>query len=274
MIKAKQIPIMRFLCFCVLVLFTRIAFGQLTPDSLVDQVSAIYKESVTSLTNGDGLLKKYQDQKKRFVSFRTPMDAIDFSIVINKNLSNEGIYVGAIDILKTAQNYLQADTQLVESKNRLITIYNSLGVIYISLRDNKKASEYYLKALKIAESTRCDSCMATISNNLGEFYLSQNDFKKTEQLLQDALIINKQLNRRNELRVNYTNLGVVNYQLKQYKESENYYKQAMALLDTNDLNAGAILNLNISQIYKDKKQYPIAETYLKKALEIGQSCPQ
>jgi len=116
--------------------------------------------------------------------------------------------------------------------------------------------------------------MAIIYNNLGEFYLNQNELDKTKKSLENALELNTKLKRIDDIRVNYTNLGIVYNLEKDYQKAKDSYDKALELLDTSNIIALAIINLNISQIYSDQKQYKTAEVYLRKGLAIMQNNQQ
>lgn len=200
-------------------------------------------------------------------------DVVNNIVKNSRELEDQGQYGEAISLLKVSIDYLINNGHRELPNKQLFDLYNTLGIINMRLRDNKRASDAYSKALEIAENIQNDSCIASINNNLGEFYLNQGDLEKTKKALENALLLNKKLNRTRELRVNYTNLGVVFYQKKNYNKSEEYYKKALALIDSGDVSALAILNLNISQIYKDKGEYKVAESYLREGLELVKDKP-
>lgn len=259
----------RLLIAILFILYGQNIFSISNSDSLVNLVSRIYLNSMNTHVSKSIENKFYLEQRDKLTKNNTMAESSEFAISLGQNLKEKGNYKDAISIFSATVIFLQTENPVsIETKKKLFTLNNSIGVIYKDLGDNKQAMEKYLLASRLAKSMNWNTGLAKSYNNLSELYYEQSNFEKAEQMLKEAAAINLKTNQNNDLEINFNNLGVIYYKQKRYKESLDYYNKALALLVPKDFFARAALYTNISQVYKSKKQYQVASEYLTKALEL------
>src|SRR3954468_13487224 len=100
-------------------------------------------------------------------------------------------------LLRISKIYLKSDSTLSQLKD-IAGCYSSIGGTYANIGDYKKALDYHIKALKIAEtiSDKNKICESYIS--MGTVFFEQNKFKETIEYMNKALAIEgKQTTKRN-----------------------------------------------------------------------------
>lgn len=62
-----------------------------------------------------------------------------------------------------------------------------IGIAYIYLSGREKALEYFLEALKIAESSADKNAIGNVKNSIGQIYYEQEKYPETKQMMEEAL---------------------------------------------------------------------------------------
>jgi tetratricopeptide (TPR) repeat protein len=160
----------------------------------------------------------------------------------------------------------------VNSLNMIGVVYRRMDVIKPALDYHKKALDIANKVEKPSRSLKAS--IAVSQNSMGNIYLTLKQFDLAVEEFEKALIIEKELNNRLGLAINYQNLGYADevngkfdLALKNYKRSLDYNNQI-------DSDVGRVICYNsIGQVYIKQKKYTDAKTIieegLKKAIHIN-----
>lgn len=198
-----------------------------------------------------------------------PADRPDLSTYIFLRLS--GCYTKLGD-LETAFQYVDKAIDIckkTDDQKNLAMCYNSQGLVYILVPDNKKAEESFKKALEINRRLGNKKVVAANLNNL---CLYEGNTKEKIAMLREAIAINDSLGTVWSLGENYNNLGT------QYFYSKDYQK-GLAALDTammyaRQINAKELISDNYryaSWIHEAMGNYTKAFTSLKSLYEMEQN---
>lgn len=222
--------------------------------------------------------------------------------VVYKNL---GDYSQALDYyfraLRMDEN-MEADARQrgdsAESEKSMSAVSRHLcniGVVYRNLGDYKKALDYYLRALKIAEDflhrseqkrntadiRRNKANQAVPIGNIGNIYYDQEDYPKALDYYLRALKIQEELGDKIGMAVNLGNTGGV-YKLSAMKKTGHeadslyaialdYYTRARDLsVEIGDKNGIVTGITNIGMLCVARKKYAEAESLLLKALALSE----
>lgn len=198
-----------------------------------------------------------------------PADRPDLSAYIFLRLS--GCYTKLGD-LETAFQYVDKAIDIckkADDQKNLAMCYNSQGLVYILVPDNKKAEESFKKALDINRRLGNKKVVAANLNNL---CLYEGNTNEKIAMLREAIAINDSLGTVWSLGENYNNLGT------QYFYSKDYLK-GLAALDTammyaHQINAKELISDNYryaSWIHEAMGNYTKAFTSLKSLYEMEQN---
>lgn len=171
-----------------------------------------------------------------------PADRPDLSAYIFLRLS--GCYTKLGD-LETAFQYVDKAIDIckkADDQKNLAMCYNSQGLVYILVPDNKKAEESFKKALDINRQLGNKKVVAANLNNL---CLYEGNTNEKIAMLREAIAINDSLGTVWSLGENYNNLGT------QYFYSKDYLK-GLAALDTAMMYARQI---NAKELISDNYRY-------------------
>ncbi|WP_026954054.1 CHAT domain-containing protein [Algoriphagus vanfongensis] len=135
-----------------------------------------------------------------------------------------------------AQKSLTIQTQLYgENDRKLMGVYQSLGLIANDMADFENAENYSLKLLEIAK-TNLDSdhpTMALVQNQLAIIYEARFRYnealKHMREMTRIAEINYKKNGNPNFLAIAYNNLGNLYHQLHEYPLAEPYFQKALDL---------------------------------------------
>jgi signal transduction histidine kinase len=88
----------------------------------------------------------------------------------------KGSFVEAISILLKAKRMAQNADLL----NYQSAVYNSIGIVFMTINNPKQAISWFEQALILCEELQNDARLADIYNNLGSSWLSLHDFNKSK----------------------------------------------------------------------------------------------
>ena len=180
----------------------------------------------------------------------------------------------------TENFYNQAlNIALAGSDNGLkIKSYFNLGLFYSNTGNYKKALEIFQLAMKLSVEEKDLKNIASCYNYMGEIYLYQCDYTKALDLLLKSAKYLEELDKtksdntiKDALVACYNDLGAVHAENGNYKQSVEYFKKALAIVEkTGDKLVIAGCNNNIGNVYYMQNDYPVAVEYYKKALLIAE----
>ncbi len=180
----------------------------------------------------------------------------------------QGNYPQAESYLKRAIEIKIKDRQ---SDTSLIKIYSHLAMIYQELGNQKRALEFYGKAIALFTQLGLDdqSLQTTIYANMAQAYMDTGELEPTKKYYHKAL----NLSDKNHINTSYiySNLGLLHTVLKQYDKAEGFLKQALDL-KTKYLGSShqslVYTYLNLASLYEEKHSFQKALASEMKALEL------
>ena len=160
-----------------------------------------------------------------------------------------------------------------ENLNKIIYLFNQIGVGYYILGDYIQALEYYKKALAIDEKVygKDHPETATSYNNIGLVYNTLGEPAQALEYHNKALAIKEKVYVKDhpETATSYNNIGSVYDELGDYQRALEYYNKALAIREKvygKDHPDTAISYNNIGYIYYELSNYTQALEYYNKAL--------
>ena len=159
--------------------------------------------------------------------------------------------------------------ELKENAALLSLVINNLGFIYRSFGEISKASQFYQRAVRLAEETQNHSAHAYALNNLGEIQNHLGDRRSALQMYETALIIAKNLDDF-ELQIKIlNNAGIAQFSSGEKQEAFDNYQTALALLPkASDQGIEGVLLNNIGMVYDSRGDKQNAIIYYQRALPI------
>jgi len=181
-----------------------------------------------------------------------------------------------LNLYDSAIYYHQLVTQMIDisssSKDKLSMLganFNNLANVYSELNENKKALNYYLRALTIFEKIKQYQNAAIALDNIGQINLDIKNFEKAITFFNKAININQKNGNVLNLCSNYNNLGLAYKRLDDYDSSIYYYTKAVNLSEESGFTVKiAQSNHNLGSFYIVINKYDLALKHLEKSLII------
>lgn len=150
-----------------------------------------------------------------------------------------------------------------------IDVIRLQGEVQLSFRDNKKAIDYFEKALQLSRQQKgAEKHEMTLLGELGIAYMELGAFAEALNYLFDGLKLAEKYGDDSRTLVLYNNIANAFYYQNKYEDALPYYVKGLALaVQLGDLLSVAIANNNIGGIYLKKKQFHLALQYLKKVMD-------
>lgn len=204
-------------------------------------------------------------------------NAIKSDSLINKaNLDLATVYLILENYPQSLQLYYNVikNVQKNPNPNILFKAYSSLGNIYFSQKDYKKAIKNYNKVLEYlgSKTERNIERKAGILNNIGASYESMKQFDKAAAYYKEALILSKKINDQKNIANILNNQGSVYQQLGKKELALTHYLEALDIRKRTNNKVGlARSNNKLGQYYYELKDYKTAERYFNEAINLGRS---
>lgn len=160
-----------------------------------------------------------------------------------KMLASINVSIGS---LYKSLNDLKKASDFIERANRLYTqlgdlegmaaCYNVQGLVYVSMEANEEAEKCFKQALKLNRELGDQKAIAKNLNNLG---LYRGNTSEKIRLINEAIRINKLIGAIWSLAENYNNLGTQYYYAGDYRNALEWLEQA--LITANKLSAKELI---------------------------------
>lgn len=153
--------------------------------------------------------------------------------------------------------------------------WNQVGIVYFENGYLREAKNAYELGLSIGETVLppTDALIADFHNNLGQVAMRMGPPNEARRHLEAAIELRKahQPVQVLSLAVALDNLGVVLQSLDELDQAETMHKQALAIFEKEHKprDAATALN-NLGQTYFRRRDYPLAERYLRAAFATHQ----
>ncbi len=148
---------------------------------------------------------------------------------------------------------------------------NCIGLVYSNMGNYKRALEYHLLSLKIAEQYNIKNARSTAIINIANIYNYQSDFKKALKYYFKALAIAEKEKDKDDMKICLGNIGAAYTGMLEYQKALEYYPESLRLAEeTGDKNHVARCLNNIGLLYGRLHDYSKALEYFLKALQMAE----
>ena len=181
--------------------------------------------------------------------------------------------LGQLDL--ALQNYNLAEKNYLLAPNypseRMVTLYNNIGIVYRLKLDFNKALQYFERALFLSQNElkAPPEDIASINYSIAEIYYLTNDYEKAIDLINNNIKTSY-----TEDKILFSELLAFIYQIKGYvsKAKENYQNYIKLTIELNNKNDISVANayINYANFLIENNQFPEAEETLKKSFQIIQ----
>ena len=248
-----------------------------TEDFRVESASKLYEDMI-------GL---YKDDEENILYYSSAANYYNNLLnEIGKEEKSEKILK---DVIKKLEDFLSRKDDIA-FKEKLATVSNNLGNIYISIQRYKEAEIYHRKAIALYEELRKSrnsltdmSHLARSYNNLAALYQSMQNYEESETYHKKAIGLREKLkesrnslNDISDLASSYSNLGSLYKSMQKYENSEIYHRKAIALYEEvkesrnslNDISDLARSYNSLGSLYFSMQSYEDSEIYHRKAIAL------
>lgn len=180
------------------------------------------------------------------------------SYVIRGNLRmRKGNFKSALDDFRKSQDIAES----LNNKNLAAASLNHMGNSYLYMCMLDKALDCYLKALKLYDSIGENGSQGVIYLNIGNINWFQGIYDRAENNYLKGVELSSGKNKKNHA---FCFIGLGNIRLKtdRFDEALVYYRKAAEIAESKDFKILAMINNNIGEAYRRKKQYGKALNYL------------
>ena len=148
--------------------------------------------------------------------------------------------------------------------------YNNIGLVYSDKKDNKKALEYYEKALALAKKTKKRDTEADILTNIAFVHGTKKEHATVLAISLEAAKIREEIEDLHGASESYRVIGEAYMYQGEYEKASQYLTKALKIAtDNEDLLKIALVNSNIGDLSTEKKDFRASIPYYNKGYEIG-----
>jgi tetratricopeptide (TPR) repeat protein len=241
-----------------------------------------YNEGLAFAYIQKGILERnLSEYPEALVSLKTALkyaekcDNIDFRVITWNML---GVVHRRMDQIREALDYHKNALELAESSGKttetgirnIAVARNSIGNIYISLRQPELAEPEFLASIKIEEKTNNKLGLAINNQNLGSIYEEGGDLEKALEHYQKSLAYNIDINSDLGKVICNNSIGQVYLKQKKYlKAISIIYPTIKMANEIGDPYYLAMAKLNYGWALFEVGKLEESENYLKESLEIS-----
>jgi tetratricopeptide (TPR) repeat protein/DNA-binding CsgD family transcriptional regulator len=259
----KIVPI-----FAVILLFSINVFSQSKADTL----------KIRELTNkAAGYLNTYPDSLLFYAREALLMaERINDHLGIAVANSQQGVYYWAQgDYGQALSQYNISLESYQRMKNRTgkkgsAKMLSNIGMLYSRLGDHTNAIQYFLEALKLAESLLANDIIPGIYNNLGILYKNRNEYGEAANAFERALTLYKVNHDFANVAGVYTNLGNIYQHQNDFDKAITFHHKALHIFDSLGLARGQMdCYNNLGEVLKLQRKPSEAARYYEPALLLS-----
>ncbi|MFX0095012.1 MAG: tetratricopeptide repeat protein [Candidatus Hodarchaeota archaeon] len=190
------------------------------------------------------------------------------SIKQAEKLVNNGKHDDALSLLTDALETSVAKNDL-KSRGDIFVL---LGMIYRKRGEPDQASNYFNKAIKIAESICNDRILAEALRGKGVIQEMQGDYQEALQLYTQSLRLFHNIRDKTGIADVFNNIGIIFKSRGEYEAALEAFRSSVSIHEDldNRIELGRCLN-NIANIYRAKGDYEDALTEAQRAFALFQS---
>jgi len=155
---------------------------------------------------------------------------------------------------------------LANDKNRLMVVYNLIGLSFNSVGNEKDALMYDFRSLKLARELNNTSFESADISNIAGIYVNESNYKKALHYLKKSLALKRT---KKGKAITYGNIGMFYSDMNNYAKAIKYTTKALNLNESIGYYYGAAIDyLNLGSIYIYVKNYPTAKRYILKGISM------
>lgn len=179
----------------------------------------------------------------------------------------------ALDYHKEALDIAEAQDNLtLELKYNIAVSHNSMGNIYLALKQYNLALDQFNKSLKIELELDNKLGLAINNQNIGYAKEKLGSLNEALRFYEKSLKYNNEINSEIGRVICYNSIGNIYIQKEHYKKANAFLKDALyKALNINDQYYISTSYLNLGLLQLKEQKFENAETNLNKALEISKS---
>ena len=146
----------------------------------------------------------------------------------------------------------------------------TLGYIYRSSSDNKKAIESYSKGLKKATHLNDSILIARLLYNLGDGYHQSGDYINAFKFFQESIKVNRLIGNRSGESDGINYLGNIYNNIAEWQEAEKYYLQSLQISkELNNKSSIAGATINLGGVYEGMGEMTKAVEYWAEGIKLA-----
>ena len=189
---------------------------------------------------------------------------------INNNISliyySKGKYDSALEYMFKALGLYEQSGDL----NGQGVVLNAIGNVYNKLGKAAEARGHFERALAIAEGSRHTTLAVSALVNIAEIRIRAQEWQPALDALNRALAGARQLGNPDFVSVCLNNLGDVARARGRLPQALDYYQESMRIFEKMNARPRLVVSyLNIGRIHLELGERSEAETFLKKAFDLG-----
>lgn len=187
------------------------------------------------------------------------------SLLLADSYYEVGNYKPAIDLLIKTNKYYEE----IGNDYYLFMGLNIMGHLFAAIKDYQSALDYYNDALIIVKKINQPLQCAVILTEIEDCKQILNPVSYLTQSRKDAIEILEKIPDRNPLATILKSTGDFYADISKVDSALYYYEKSLSMFieNNNVISTGDVYNA-MGEIYYQRKQYSLAEEYVKKALEI------
>ena len=215
----------------------------------------IHKKALESAKNNNNL---------EFEIFSLNMLGVDFR--------RKNIYTTAIDYnkeaLEIAEKIKNPNSGILRSME---VSYNSIGNIYLLLKQYNLAEKSFIKALKIAEKSGNKWSISINNENIAKVKEAQENLDEAINYTLKALEIDKSINNHYGRMICYNRLGKLYIKKGEYNTAKQFLNDAVPIAKSVKNNYYiSLINNNLGWVHTKTKNYTKAKNYFDVSLKIAE----
>jgi len=260
----------------VLISFHWSAIGQANTDSLEFSLE-FENNSVRKVELLEEVSRKlkYQDIEKALdyaqQALQISTDIGDVQSRVNSNLLLSDIFWIKTNYKEAMYRAIKAGeiSKKNDAQNALARSYLMIGVIYSSIDNYSKSSEYYFQSLKIFQEIEDKKYEGIVLNNIGNVFSDQKKYDKAAEYFEEALSIARDVKDSVGVKIGLTNYASVLSNMEKYEEAKKMMERAIRMGKHDEINPWFGANvLNLAIVNQTLNNYDTAIILYNKALGI------
>ena len=226
-----------------------------------------------NISNYDEAIKLHKEAKE----YAERAESIEFEII---SMNMIGVAYRRMDVIKPALDYhtealkiAYSVTNPSETINRSIAVsQNSIGNIYLALKQYDLAIDQFEKSLKIENEADNKLGLAINYHNIGYAEEAKGNLDSALTNFEISLEYNNAIDSEIGRVICYNSIGGIYLKQENYEEAEPIIKEALEkALDLDDQFYITSSYLNLGQLEFEMNKLSLAEKHIKKALNIAKS---